>query len=318
MKILLPNSIPLSPALPAGVQAVRYDVKGPIPPEQLDAEVLVAWLNPSNELEAAARQLSRLRWVQTLAAGPDQVLAAGFAPDVVITSGRSLHDLPVAEHTLALVLAAVRRLDLTMQAQRTHRWATELGSQQMPDNVHRLTTLRGTHVVIWGFGSIAATLAPHLTALGARITGVAHTSGTRAGCEVVATPALPRLLPTADLLVVLLPATPETRAVVDARVFGLLPTHAWVVNVGRGATVAESDLITALHAGEIAGAALDVADTEPLPPDSPLWEAPNLIITPHIAGWRPLGADHLIADNVRAFLAGTPLRNVVARAGGLG
>lgn len=311
MKILLPTSIELTPELPAEVQAVSYDVQRPIPPEHRDAEALVTWLNPVRELARAAVELPRLRWVHTLAAGPDQVLAAGFAPGVVITSGRSLHDLPVAEHTLALILAAVRRLDLTLQAQRDHRWATEFGRQQVPDNVHRLTTLRGAHVVIWGFGSIAGTLTPHLSALGARVTGVAHAGGTRAGVPVIAATGLPELLPTTDLLVVLLPATPETQAVVDAQVFGRLPAHAWLVNVGRGATVNESDLIAALRAGDIAGAALDVTATEPLPASSPLWEAPNLILTPHIAGWRPLGASQLIAENAQALLAGTPLRNVV-------
>ncbi len=130
---------------------------------------------------------------------------------------------------------------------------------------------------------------------------------------MVAATGLPELLPTADLLVVLLPATPETQAVVDAQVFGRLPAHAWLVNVGRGATVNESDLIAALRAGDIAGAALDVTATEPLPAGSPLWEAPNLILTPHIAGWRPLGASQLIAENAQALLAGTTLRNVVAR-----
>ena len=117
----------------------------------------------------AAHRLTRLRWVQTLAAGPDAVLAAGFADDIVITSGVGLHDLTVAEHTLALTLAAARRLDLLARAQVGNRWAVELGGRQPVRDEHHFRTLREAHVVIWGFGGIAATLAPHLA--GARRPG---------------------------------------------------------------------------------------------------------------------------------------------------
>lgn len=313
IKVLLPTSIPLAPDLPDGATPVPYDVRAPVPPEHRDAEVLVSWGNPHARLHEEASRLTRLRWVQSLAAGPDHILEAGFAPEVVLTSGRSLHDQPVAEHTLALLLAAARRLDLTTRAQIGHQWAYELGGLQPGDNTHRFTTLRGAHVVIWGFGSIATTLAPLVTALGARVTGVARSAGTRAGYPVVTPADLAAVLPTADVLVLILPAVPETREVLDGAVLSLLPRTAWVVNVGRGATVDEEALVGALRDGRIAGAALDVARTEPLPVGSPLWDAPNVILTPHAAGGRPLGSDELIAANVRAFLAGKPLRNVVPR-----
>jgi phosphoglycerate dehydrogenase-like enzyme len=313
VKILLPTSIALSPNLPDGVLGVPYDIGVPIPEKHLDADVIVAWANPNRLLRQEARRLTALRWVQSLAAGPDHVLEAGFRPEVMITSGRSLHDLPVAEHTLALVLAAARRLDLTTRAQIGRRWAGELGGLQPSDNSRRFTTLRGAQVVIWGFGSIATTLAPYLEALGARVTGVARSAGERAGFPVVAQAELAAVLPTADVLVLILPATAETRGSLDADVLAMLPPRAWVVNVGRGATVEEDALVAALQEGRIAGAALDVTRTEPLPVDSPVWDAPNVIITPHAAGGRPLGADELIAENVRAFVAGQPLRNVVER-----
>lgn len=313
MKVLLPTNLPLAPDLPDGVQAVPYDVARPFPDAHVDAEALVVWANPGRLLAREVRRLPALRWVQTLAAGPDHVLALDLPAEVVVTSGRSLHDVPVAEHTLALVLAAARRLDLAMRAQQEHRWARELGGAQPWGNATRLTTLAGAHVVVWGFGSIAATLAPYLRMLGARVTGVARSAGTRVGCRVVTAADLPEVLPSADVLVLVLPATSRTRAVLDAETLALLPPRAWVVNVGRGSTVDEDALLAALGAGRLAGAALDVVATEPLPPDSPLWDAPNVILTPHAAGGRPIGADALVAENLRALLAGRELRNVVER-----
>lgn len=313
MKILLPTSVPLAPALPDGVVAVPYDVAAPFPREHLDAEALVVWANAGDVLAREVARLTRLRWVQTLAAGPDHVLALDLPADVVITSGRSLHDLPVAEHALALVLAAARRLDLAVRAQEEHRWADELGGAQPWGNADRLTTLSGAHVVIWGFGSIAATLAPYLTMLGARVTGVARSAGERSGVPVVTRAELPDVLPDADVLVLVLPATAGTRGALDAATLALLPRRAWVVNVGRGTTLDEDALLGALRAGRIAGAALDVVATEPLPAGSPLWDAPNVILTPHAAGGRPVGAEALVAANVRAWLAGEPLRNLVER-----
>lgn len=123
---------------------------------------------------------------------------------------------------------------------------------------------------------------------------------------------LDRLLPTADVLISILPATADTVRTLHGPVFDLLPSHAWVVNVGRGSTLDEKDLISAVRAGRIAGAALDVFETEPLPVDSGLWDEPNVIISPHAAGGRPLGAATLIEENVAAFVNDRPLRNRVA------
>ncbi len=313
MKILLPTNLPLAPDLPEGVEGVPYNVGLPFPENHLDAEALVVWANPSGVLAAEIPRLTALRWVQTLAAGPDHVLELNLPAHIIVTSGRSLHDKPVAEHTLALLLAAARRLDLTLRAQQEHRWAAELGGPQRWGNTVRLTTLSGAHVVVWGFGSIAATVAPYLELLGARVTGVARSAGERAGCKVVTPAELAEVLPTADVLVLILPATPRTRAALDARTLALLPPRAWVVNVGRGSTVDEDALLAALRSGRLAGAALDVFETEPLPINSPLWDAPNVILTPHAAGGRPLGADALVAANTRALLARKPLRNVIDR-----
>jgi len=313
MKILIPTSLPLD--LPAidGVETVSYDFTQPIPVEHHDAEAIVVWGNSDVQLASVAADLTRVRWVQTLAAGPDQVLNAGFAGDVVITSGRSLHNVTVAEHALALALAGARRLHTLVRAQLGHRWAGEIGGRQPIHDPHRVTTLRGARVAIWGFGAIAQTLAPLLTALGATVTGVARSAGERSGYPVVAEADIAALLPETDMLVMILPGTAENRRILDAEKIALLPDHAWLVNVGRGTTVDEAALADALRRGTLGGAALDVTEVEPLPVESDLWDLPNVIITPHSAGGRPIGADELIAENLRALLAGRELTNTVTR-----
>jgi phosphoglycerate dehydrogenase-like enzyme len=314
MKLLLPDSLDLSAlTLPAGVTGSTYAVDAPVPDSLADADFLVVWGNPGDQLRDAASRLTRLRWVQTLAAGPDMVMAAGFASSVVITSGSGLHDLTVAEHALALVLAAARELPKLTRAQIGHRWAAESGGLRPVKDPDHFRTLRGAHVVIWGFGGIAATLAPYLAMLGARVTGVARSAGERHGFPVRTPEALPTLLPTTDVLINILPATSSTEKIVDASVLAMLPGKAWFVNVGRGATVDEDALVEALRSGRLAGAALDVFEAEPLPASSPLWDEPNVIITPHSAGGRPLGAAGLIRSNLDALLSGRPLRNVVER-----
>lgn len=315
MKILVPDTIPLDldelRNAEAALDPVGYRVGEPVPEEHVDAEALVAWANPPGPLADAARRLTKLRWVQDLAAGPAATLQAGFAPEVVITSGRSLHDRTVAEHALALTLAAARHLHVAVRAQIGHRWASEIGGLQPHDNAHGLTTLRDATVVIWGFGGIGRTLAPLCTALGAKVIGVARTP--RADGAYTVVDDVDAVLPQADVLVNILPSAPATDRALDARRLALLPRTAWLVNVGRGSTVDEDALVDALRGGGLAGAALDVTRTEPLPADSPLWDLPNAIITPHAAGGRPLGAAALIASNALALRRGEPLTNVVER-----
>lgn len=310
MKVLVPTIVDDLDALP-GAQIVRFDATAPIPEQHLDAEMLVVWGMSDAQLADAAARLRRLRVVQLLSAGSDAALAAGFAPGVAICSGRSLHDRPVAEHALALILAAARRLHTLVRAQLERRWASELGGVQPEPSPGVFTTLRDARVTIWGFGSIGSTLAPHLQALGAHVTGAATHARTEGDVEVVDRDALPTLLQRTDVLVMILPSTDATRHALDARLLAQLPSHAWVVNVGRGATVDEPALVAALEAGALGGAALDVTEVEPLPASSPLWARDDVILTPHAAGGRPLGAASLVATNVAALSSGEPLTNLV-------
>ncbi|MDD9205981.1 phosphoglycerate dehydrogenase [Georgenia sp. 10Sc9-8] len=313
MKILLPEGTDLRPELPDGVEAVTVDARRPVPPEHHDAEAAVVWAHLPTALRSMARDLPRLRWVQSLSAGTDQLETAGFPDDVIITSGRGFHDRTVAEHALALTLAGLRRLPQMLRAQEERRWARELGGVAPLHPPGEITSLIEARVLVWGFGSIGQTLAPLLRSLGAEVRGVARTAGRRAGFDVVDEDHVADELTRTDVLIMVLPSTAATRHALDGRRLALLPDHAWVVNVGRGSTVDEAALVDALHEGTIGGAALDVTETEPLPADSPLWTAPNIIISPHAAGGRPIGASELISANLSALLAGQPLRNVVER-----
>lgn len=313
MKVLLPSSIPLSVQLPDGVTSVVYDVHRPIPPEHSDAEAVVIWQSPAQRLATMPAELPQLQWIQSLMAGTDAIEAAGFDAGVQLTSGRSLHDAPVAEHTLALILAAARRLDQKAAAQARREWQPSQDANLVFGAPEGFTTLTGAHVLIWGFGGIGTRLAGYLTMLGARVTGVARSVGERGGYPVVTEAELERVLPTTDVLVNILPATAHTQGIVDAAVLTALPERAWLVNVGRGATVVEEDLVQALNSGSIAGAALDVFATEPLPEDSPLWHTPNTILTPHSAGGRPQNPEAMIEQNLRRLLAGGQLVNLVRR-----
>jgi len=311
--ILLPSSLDGAPTLPDGVTAVRYAVDARPPAAAADADAVVVWGNPGDRLAELAAAAPRVRWVQTLAAGPDAVLAAGFAPDVVVTNGRGLHDATVTEHVLALTLACVRSVPDLVRAQAERRWAHELGGLQPLHDPDRVRTLRGAQVTVWGFGSIAARLAPLLAGLGATVTGVATTRGERHGVGVVTPADLPDVLPATDVLIGLLPADASTDRAIGRDVLALLPSRAWVVNAGRGSTLDEAALLAAVRAGRLAGAALDVFAEEPLPAASPLWDEPRVLVSPHAAGGRPVGWQDLLTDNVARFVAGTTLRNVVAR-----
>lgn len=287
------------------------DADAEIPPRHWDADVLVVWGSSRRHLASAASNLGGLRLVQALSAGVDSVLNAGFRPGVMVAGGSGLHDRTVSEHTLALVLMLLRRMPAALESQKKHEWSRQLGGVQELHPLHRVTTLLDARVLIWGFGSIARTLAPLLRSLGATVTGVAHQAGERAGFPVLDRHGAMAELPRTDVLISLLPATEETRGLLGARVFAALPDRAIFVNAGRGSVVDQSALRDALAAGQLAGAALDVTDPEPLPADDPLWDAPNLIITPHAAGGRPVGADALIEYNVRALADGRALTNRV-------
>ena len=198
-----------------------------------------------------------------------------------------------------------------MRAQIGHRWATEIGGLQPHDNAQGFTTLRDATVVIWGFGGIGRTLAPLYTALGAHVVGVARTP--RADGAVTVVDDVDAVLPTADVLVNILPTAPATDRALDARRLALLPRTAWLVNVGPRQHRRRGRPRRRAARGRAGRCGARRHPTEPLPVDSPLWDLPNVILTPHAAGGRPLGAAALITANAQALRRGEPLTNVVDR-----
>lgn len=212
VKLLLPATLEPDARVSDGVVVATYDPTHPIPARHHDAEALVLWGTRHEVTVPAATDLPNLRWVQSLGAGVDGVLAAGFAPSVRITSGRGLHDGPVAEHTLALMLAAARQMHRLRYAQKERRWRSDLGGVQPQHEGRSFSSLHGARVLVWGFGSIAAHLAPMLHLLGAKVRGVARRAGRRAGVRVHVVADLPALLPRSDVLVCILPSTPSRSA----------------------------------------------------------------------------------------------------------
>lgn len=314
MKLLYPTSLKLDVESLKGfsVDLKPYDVKKPLPEDLVDAEAMITWTNSPDNLKDAASRMKNLKWIQSLAAGPNDVLGAGFdASKIKVTTGSGLHDWTVAEHTLGMLLTAARKFHEMRDYQNQGKWPAHLGGPQPDRPAGAFTSLRGANVVIWGFGNIGKTLAPWLTALGANVSGVARSSGVRNGVQVYSEDQLGELLPKTDALVMILPGSDSTKHALNADRMKQLAKHAWVVNVGRGTTIDEDALLKALEAGEIGGAALDVFEKEPLPEGNPLYKAKNLVLSPHAAGGRPQGAETLIADNLRRFVAGQELKNII-------
>lgn len=314
MKLLYPTSLALDVKSLEGfsVDLISYDTKQHIPNDHLDAEGLITWTNSADNLKHAAQNMKNLKWIQSLAAGPNDVLNAGFdASKITVCTGSGLHDHTVAEHTLGLLLASARKFHEMRDYQTQGKWPGHLGGPQPDRPAGAFTTLRDAKVTIWGFGNIGKTLAPWLTALGAQVRGIARHSGVRDGFEVYGEDKMAELLKDTDALVMILPGSDSTKHALNAERLKQLPKHAWVVNVGRGTTIDEAALDKALTQGEIGGAALDVFETEPLPESSPLYKQKNVILSPHAAGGRPQGAEILIADNLRRFRAGQQLKNVI-------
>lgn len=314
MKLLYPEFLKLDVKSLEGfsVDLVPYDVKKTIPDEHTDAEILVAWCNTPECLKDGAKRLTKLKWIQSLAAGPNDVLSAGFdSSKIIVTTGSGLHDSTVAEHTLGLLLNAARHFYEMRDYQNQGKWPGHLGGPQTDRAPGTFRTLSGANVTIWGFGNIGKMLTSYLVPLGANVRGVARSDGVRNGIQVHAEDKLPELLPKTDALVMILPGSESTKNALSAERMKMLPKHAWVVNVGRGISIDESALLSALEKGEIGGAALDVFVEEPLPEGNPLYKAPNLILSPHAAGGRPRNAEELIASNLRRFRAGQELKNVI-------
>lgn len=256
-------------------------------------------------LEAAAK----LQWVHIHSAGADRPVYPRLrARGVLVATSSGANATIVAHSALAGVLALARHLPQLWNAQREHRWAPLLGSGMPRD-------LTGQTAVLVGWGPIGRQLGALLQALGLQLVVVrqrAEPAG--AGIDTVTFDALHTVLPRADWLLLACPLTARTRNLVDAATLAALPAGARIVNVARGEIIDEPALIDTLRAGKLGGAFLDVYAHEPLDPASPLWDLPNVIATPHSAGFSDGNAARvadMFLDNLRRWRQGEPLHNLV-------
>lgn len=282
--------------------------------ERLDEEIrdadIFAGFTLKPEQFASAR---RLQWIHCLAAGVNQLMRDDIRrSSVIITNSRHVHAVTMAEHTLGLILALARRLPSAVRYQLEKHWA----QQEVWDEQPHPMEINGRTLVIIGYGAIGQELAQRARACGMRIVGVKRdpSRGAEHADSVVGTDRLEEALGEADFVVLTAPLTPETDHFFDARRLAAMKKTAYLINIGRGALVDEKALAAALQQRTIAGAAIDVAEVEPLAPDSPLWQAPNLLITPHLAGvserlWHRHAA--LLLDNLDRYFAGRELLNIV-------
>jgi phosphoglycerate dehydrogenase-like enzyme len=224
---------------------------------------------------------------------------------VVLTNSRGVFDRPIAEYVLGLILAFAKDLPGTLDLQRERSWR-----HRETDRIDR------KHALIVGTGSIGRAIGRLLSAAGMTVAGVGRTERAEDPDlgQISGSGDLLSRLPDADYVVVAAPLTEQTRGMFDAAAFKRMKPSARLINIGRGPIVVEDDLLRALHDKEIAGAALDVFTKEPLPPEHPLWDAPNLIVSPHMSGdfvgWLDTLAE-LFVQNFRRWMAGEELFNVV-------
>jgi phosphoglycerate dehydrogenase-like enzyme len=319
------NVFPLSPADRARLAAVSPRIHV----EHAEMSAVKDLADPDLEVLVANRvpDLAKnpgLRWMQAGSAGVDHLIeAAPWDHGLAVTNARGVYAVPLAEYVMTAMLAASQKVDMRRVVQDGGRWPES-------EVDYEATGLRGRTVVIVGYGTTGRELARLASAFGMRVLAVkarpemlADTSFRLPGTgdpegkipeRIAGLDELVMVAREADFFALTLPLTQRSRGVIRHEVLGALPSHAWVINVARGAVVDEEALIDALSSGRIAGAWLDVFTEEPLPPESRLWKMSNVTLTPHLAGgnddsWSVL--TDLLCENLRRYLDDRPLLNPV-------
>jgi len=296
-----PDSVALMGSLPDGMVADVWTGGEQVPESADEVEVVVLPFSvPPSRMPVLAK-LPRLRLIQLMSAGVEHIVP--FVPaGVNLCNARGVHDPAVAEWTMAVILAQLRKLPGFAVAQQAGTWSPAGGE-----------LLAGQTVLIVGYGSIGQAVERLLAPFGVTVERIAR----RARPGVSSLEELPALLPKADIVILLVPVTPATTGLVDARFLGQMHDGALLVNAARGSIVDTAALVAELQAGRLR-AALDVTEPEPLPAGHPLWSAPGLLLTPHIAGAETTGMGRVMAlvrDQLARYAAGEPLLNVVGDQG---
>ncbi|GAA3474344.1 2-hydroxyacid dehydrogenase [Nonomuraea roseola] len=279
------------------VECVVYDGRGPAPDGADEVEVWIPPLIPVPDIPGLMAAMKRLKLVQTVTAGVEPY-RPHLPHGVTLCNARGVHDAGTAEWGVGAMIAVLREFPGFVDAQRRGEWT-----------YHHTGVLADAKVLIVGYGSIGAALERRLEGFEVEVVRVARTA--REGVHPMEE--LEALLPEADVVVLLVPATSETTGMVDAAFLARMKDGALLVNAARGAVVVTDALVAELESGRLR-AALDVSDPEPLPEGHPLWNAPGVLITPHVAGSTPASTRRslrLIRSQLLRHLAGEPLNNVI-------
>lgn len=252
---------------------------------------------------------SKLKWLQLNSAGTDGYTTEGVLPkETLLTNATGAYGLAISEHMIGSLLCIMKKLHLYGADQPKHVW----------NDYGNVASIYGSKTLVVGFGDIGSEFAVRMHALGSQVTGIRRNKTEKpdyleALCQM---DAFYECLKTADIVATCLPGTKETYHIFDKKAFAQMKEGAFFLNVGRGSAVDSYALADALNSGHLAGASVDVTEPEPLPSDHPLWDAKNLLITPHISGNYHLKETHerivrIAADNLDRFMRGEKLRNVV-------
>jgi phosphoglycerate dehydrogenase-like enzyme len=275
--------------------------------EIVDADAFFGNITP--EVLSAA---THLRWIQSPNIGQERYMFPALASHpATLTNTRGIFSDDIADHVMGFVLTFARGLHRYLRHQQQHVWAKEPGGYPT-DVIHLPDATLG----VFGLGGIGSAVAARAHAFGMRVLAVdaRRTDRPLEVSELWPADRLGDLLAASDFVVICAPETPETRGLFDASIIGQMRATAYLINIGRGKIVKLDALVDALRKGRLAGAGLDVFDPEPLPGDHPLWDMPNVLITPHVAGAGPHSTERLQAillENIRRFVDGAPLINVV-------
>ena len=271
-----------------------------------EAEAMLTWGPPAGTLA----QMPKLRWAQALTAGVEHWLArTDLSPSLTLTCARGTHRVQMPENILGALFHITKPYAAIVGDNAASTWTRRVSS-----------TLAGQTLGILGLGAIGQELARKAAALEMRVIGTRRATGALAHVERVYTPEeTDEVLAQSDFVVLLLPATPETENIINATRLARMKKTAWLLNFGRGALIDDAALVAAAKSGTIAGAILDVFRQEPLPKDDPFWGTENILVLPHIGGLHP-ARDSMVAallvENLRRFLDGASLKEVVDRKAG--
>ena len=284
---------------------VIYTAAEAVTPDQVSQAEIILGNLPIPLLQYA----KRLKWLQLNYAGSDNYAAPGVLPEgVILTNASGCYGLAISECMLAGILQLIKRLDQYQRNQAQHIWRNE----------GAVSSIEGSTTLVVGFGDIGSSFAQRMHALGSTVIGIRRnvTGKPDYVSALYQMDALDRLLPLADFVSLSLPNSPQTQKIMGAKQFAEMKDSAILVNVGRGSAVDTDALVAALNGGEIGGAVIDVVDQEPLPAEHPLWDAPHLVLTPHVTGNYNLLETlrrivNLSLRNLAAYLNGQPMESVV-------